>query len=213
MTSTPERIQRVPQVYRPLRRRALFLLVVGTLGFMAIPVAAQAASRSGAPQVRHTSTSTAKAQSSICGTVSAAAVSSIIGYKVPAGTFSTFNVKASKTNYETAAVLTTCTYGLETSMAAIQKAVTLSAEVLAKPLTASEIQQSIKKASALVKVKFSAYSGLGVPAFYFSLTESGLTGQGITAIPNGTHYYSAEVETKSVSKATLAALTKLAEKL
>jgi hypothetical protein len=75
------------------------------------------------------------------------------------------------------------------------------------------MQQSIKKASLTAKFKFSAYSGLGVPAFYFSLTESGITGQGITGVVSGTHYFGASVETKNVSMSKLAALAKLAEKL
>jgi len=52
-----------------------------------------------------------------------------------------------------------------------------------------------------------------VPAFYFSLTESGITGQGITGVIGGTNYFGASVESKNVSTSKLAALAKLAEKL
>jgi hypothetical protein len=52
-----------------------------------------------------------------------------------------------------------------------------------------------------------------VPGYYFSLTEAGITGQGITGIADGTHFFSADVESKNVSKATIAALAKLAEQL
>jgi hypothetical protein len=98
-------------------------------------------------------------------------------------------------------------------MATIVKAVTLSYEVISKPLTTAEMQASIKKASSTAKFKFSAYSGLGVPAFYFSLTEAGITGQGITGVADGTHYFGADVETAKVPKSTIAALAKLAANL
>jgi hypothetical protein len=98
-------------------------------------------------------------------------------------------------------------------MAAVLKDVSLSIEVISKPLTSAEMQQSIEKASKTAKIKFTTYSGLGVPGFYFSVTEEGITGQGITGIENGTHFFSADVENKNVSKSTIAALAKLAEKL
>jgi hypothetical protein len=98
-------------------------------------------------------------------------------------------------------------------VAALLKDVTLSYEVISKPLTTSEMQQSIAKASKSVKFKFIAYSGLGVPGFYFKLTEASITGQGITGVVSGTHYFGASVENKNVSKSTLAALAKLAETL
>jgi hypothetical protein len=151
--------------------------------------------------------------SSVCNNVSAASVSAIIGYKVPAPTANTFKIKASKVNYETSGINTTCTYGAETSMATIVKAVTLSYEVISKPLTTAEMQASIKKASAAAHFKFSPYPGLGVTAYYFSLTEEGITGQGITIVADGTHYFGADVETAKVSKSTIAALAKLSEKL
>jgi hypothetical protein len=125
----------------------------------------------------------------------------------------TLHIKASKVNYETSAVDTICTYGAETNMAGILKAVSLTFEVLSKPLTAAEIQASIAKASSFVKFKFIPYSGLGVPAYYFTLTEAGITGQGITGILSGTRYFGASVENKNISKSQLAALAKLAEKL
>jgi hypothetical protein len=181
----------------------------GALVVIAVPAVAQAAARSGVTnQGRHSVEGSSKAlSSSICGKVSAASVSSIIGYKVPAGVPYTRSIKPTKANYEISGKETICTYGAETSMATILKAVTLSFETLSKPLTPSEMQQSI------AKFKFSTYSGLGVPAFYFSLTESGITGQGITGVLGGTNYFGASVESKKVSKSSLAALAKLAEKL
>ncbi len=212
-TNAPQRPTR--QLHRPLRCRALLLAVAGALAVVAVPAVAQAASRAGVTvQTGHSVEGRSKAlASSICGKVSAATVSSIIGYKVPAGTSFTRSIKPTKENYEISGTDTTCTYGVETSMATILKSVILSFETISKPITSAEMQQSLAKASKLAKFKFSAYSGLGVPAFYFSLTESGITGQGITGVLGGTTYFGASVESKNVSKATLGALAKLAEKL
>jgi hypothetical protein len=212
-TNAPQRPTR--QLHRPPRCRALLLGVAGALTVVAVPTVAQAASRAGVTvQAGHSVEGRSKAlASSICGKVSAATVSSIIGYKVPAGTSFTRSIKPTKENYEISGTDTTCTYGVETSMATILKSVTLSFETISKPITPAEMQQSLAKASKLAKFKFSAYSGLGVPAFYFSLTESGITGQGITGVLGSTTYFGASVESKNVSKATLGALAKLAEKL
>jgi hypothetical protein len=204
-----------PEFDRARRYRALTLGVAGALALVALPVGAQAATRSGlSNHGRHVVESIATSRtSSVCSKVSAAAVSSIIGYKVPAGVPFTRSIKPTKENYEISGTETICTYGAETSMATILKAVSLSFESISKPLTSAEMQQSLAKASSLAKFKFSAYTGLGVPAFYFSLTESGITGQGITGVIGGTNYFGASVESKNVSTSKLAALAKLAEKL
>jgi len=213
--STTARNRPTSPLHRSLWSRALLLGIASASVLITVPAVAQAATRSGTVfNARHIVAATARAQSSsICSKVSAASVSSIIGYKVPPGTPYTFSIKPTKENYEISGKETTCTYGTETSMATILKAVSLSFETISKPLTTSEMQQSIAKASKLAKFKFSAYSGLGVPAFYFSLTESGITGQGITGVLGGTSYFGASVETKNVSMSQLAALAKLAEKL
>jgi hypothetical protein len=202
-------------LHRSLPSRALLLSIAGASVLITVPAVAQAASRSGVTiQGRHTVGGNERAlTSSICGKVSAASISSIIGYKVPPGTADTISIKPTKANYEISGTETICTYGAGTSMATIVKDVSLSFETISKPLTTSEMQQSLVKASKIAKFKFSAYSGLGVPAFYFSLTEAGITGQGITAVVSGTRYFGASVETKNVSKSELAALAKLAEKL
>lgn len=200
---------------RSLSYRALLVGIAGGSILLAVPTVAQAASRSGSTaQARHAAANTKKAMaSSICSKVSAASVSAIIGYTVPAPKTDTFAIKPTKANYGISGTNTICTYGAETSMATIVKAVTLEYEVTDKPLTAAELQASIKKASSIAKFKFTTYSGLGVPGFYFSLTEAGITGQGITGIEDGTHFFSADVENKNVSKATIAKLTELAKNL
>ena len=212
-TTTPPRPNR--QFHHPLRCRTLLVGITGALVMIAVPAVAQAASRTAVTiEGRQSVEGSSKAlASSICDKVSAASVSSIIGYKVPAGTAYTRSIKPTKENYEISGTETICTYGAETNMATILKAVSLSFETISKPLTSSEMQQSLAKSSALAKFKFSPYSGLGVPAFYFSLTESGITGQGITGVLGGTTYFGASVESKTVSKSAIAALAKLAEKL
>jgi hypothetical protein len=211
-TSAPRRIR---HFHSPLRTRVLLLGISGALALFAVPTVAQAASHAGEANQgsRDVQGDTKALVSSICSKVSAASVSAIIGYKVPAGVAYTHSIKPTKENYGISGNETICTYGAETSMASIVKAVSLSYETISKPLTSAEFQQSLAKASALAKFKFSAYSGLGVPAFYFSLTEAGITGQGISGVVNGTTYFGADVESKSVSKSTIAALAKLAEKL
>jgi len=200
--------------FKSLRSSALLLGIVGASGLVAAPAVAQPASRSGVtPQGRQVVTRTARPlSSSICSKVSPASVSAIVGYSVPAATTFIRNLKATKQNFGISAVATTCTFGAQTSMAALLKDVTLSFEVTSRPLTTSEEQQAIAKASATLKFKFTPYSGLGVPAFYFRLTAAGITGQGIEGVV-GTRSFGASVETKNLSKSKLALLAKLAEKL
>ena len=157
--------------------RAIIAGTASVATLLSIPTIASAVSppTSVAPAV-----TLAPRASSICSNVSAAAISSIVGYKVPAGTASVFKVKATKANFGISGVDTVCTYGEETSMAALLKDVSLTYEVLSKPITLAEIEQETKADSkGSVKYTFVPYTGLGVPAFYFSLTEAGITGQGI----------------------------------
>jgi hypothetical protein len=205
----------VPNRRPQLSSRALLLATAGVATLLCLPVMAQAATRSGVAIAGGNSGAgkPTPLKSSICGNVSAASISSIVGYKVPAGVGTTFNIKPTKANYEISGTNTVCTYGTAGSMAALLKDVSLTYEVISKPLTTTEMQQSIKEATKEAKFKFSAYSGLGVPSFYFSLTAAGITGQGITGVQNGTHFFGASVESKTISKSSLAALAKLAEKL
>jgi hypothetical protein len=202
--------------FRSLRSRALLLGIAGAACLFALPAVAQAASsRPGVtPEGRQAVARTARLlSSSICSKVSAASVSALVGYSVPAATPFTQTLKATKQNFGISAVATTCTFGAQTSMAALLKDVTLSTEVTSKPLTTSEMQQEVTKASgATFKFKFTPYSGLGVPALYFSMTAAGVTAQGIEGVA-GTKIFGASVETKTLSKSKLAALAKLAEKL
>ena len=201
--------------FRSFRSRALLVGIVGASGLFAAPAATQAASRLGvtAEGRQAVARTTTLLSSSVCSKVSPALVSAIVGYSVPAATPFTQTLKATKQNFGISAVATTCTFGAQTSMAALLKDVTLSSEVTSKALTTSEMQQEIAKTSgATFKFKFSTYSGLGVPAFYFSMTAAGISAEGIEGVA-GTKLFGASVETKTLSKSKLASLAKLAEKL
>jgi hypothetical protein len=200
---------------RHFSSRALLIGVAGALSLVVVPAAAQAATRSGiAVAARHADTGIPAAlKTSLCDKVSAASISAIIGYKVPAGTGTTFNIKPTKANYEISGTNIVCTYGTASSMSALLKDVSLSFEVISKPLTTAEMQNSIKEAAKEAKFTFVPYSGQGVTGYYFKLTEAGITGQGITGVEDSTHFFGASVESKTVSKSSLGALAKLASKL
>ena len=185
---------------RPSRAAAV-MIGIAAAGLLAVPSAAQAAAR-------------AELGSSICSSVSASSVSAIVGYRLPAATFSTVNLKATKTNDEISAVASSCTYGAETSMAALPKTVVLSLEVTSRSLTTAELKKTVAQAQSIkgLKMTITPYSGLGMPALYFTFSEAGITAQGISAL-NGTKEYGANVFTKTASKSEIAALVKLAEKL
>ncbi len=102
-------------IHRSLLTSSLVVALVGAGVLLASPITAQAASR--APHA-----------SSVCAKVSAASVSAIVGYKVPAATEYTIPVKPSKADYEVTGSDVICTYGAETSMATIVKAISLSFE-------------------------------------------------------------------------------------
>lgn len=169
------------------------------LGLVAVPTAAQASSL---PALA----------TSACSKVSAASVAAVVGHSVPAGTLFTHNLKATKANDGISAVVTSCFYGSVGSLAALGKDVILGIEVTSKPLTGSELKHALSQAQALA-FKFTPYSGLGMNAFYYTITEAGIPPiQGISAI-DGTTVYSAALYTKIPAVSKLAALVRLAEKL
>jgi hypothetical protein len=200
--------------YRSLRSRALLLGICVASGFVAAPAVAQATSRQavtaqGSQLVARTAR---PLSSSICSAVSAASVSALVGYSVPAATSTTTHIAATKQSYGISAVNTTCTFGAQASIAALTKDVSLTLEVTSRPFTASEMQQAFQKvANATLKIKVTPYSGLGVPGVHVTETSASITGEGIYGLA-GTRIFGATVfKTLSVSK--LATLAKLAEKL
>ncbi len=182
-----------------LRSVALFLSVAGAACAVAAPAVAQASS------------GPALSAAAICGKVSAGSVSRIVGFSVPAATALTTNVKPTKQNDEISALVTSCTYGSETSLAKLDKTVGLSYEVTSRALTTADLKEGLSQAQKL-NMKLVPYSGLGLSAFYFSFTNGGVTSQGISGLA-GTKEFGAFVYTKAVSMSELAALVRLAEKL
>lgn len=159
-------------------------------------------------------TQAASAPASICGKVSAASVSAIVGYKVPSPTQDVVHLPADKDNYEISSVETSCTFGADKSLAEIAKSVTLDISVAAKPFTEAELLASTKKAEELSHDTFKlvSYSGLGVPGYYLTETDAGLHIQVLSGVV-GAHSFGAAVYSTTLSKSKLAALAKLAEKL
>jgi hypothetical protein len=150
----------------------------------------------------------------ICAAVTAASISKVVGYAVPAASsLKDTSIIDKKDGISATAV--DCTYGKETSTASIAKAVTLTYEQLSKRLSSSEIKQDLlnaqKQAVGGATLKTASYSGLGVPAFTISTADGGIELNFLLAI-NGTKIVGAEISQKT-STATLAALTKLALKV
>jgi hypothetical protein len=155
------------------------------------------------------------AAASACSGASPAAVSAIVGHSVPAPVGTTSNVKASPQNFGASDVATTCTYGIEVSHPNLKNAVLLESQIESKAFTAADVQAALKRgeqAAGSAGLKFVPYSGLGVTAFYFTETTSGIYFQGIAGI-DGKHVFSAAVYSKTLSQSKLGALAKLAEKL
>jgi len=151
--------------------------------------------------------------SSPCDKVSAAQVSAVVGYKVPNGIVNVTVNRATKADFETSWVTTTCVYGSQTSVAAAKSAVQLVVGTFSKPFTLTQMERwTAAKATSSNGMKLSVYRGLGVPAFYSSLTVHGIFGQSITAVV-GPRFFGAFVETKMASRSEIAELAKLADRL
>ena len=173
--------------------RALALGIVGGLTMIVSPAAALAAP-------------------SICDRVSAASVSSIVGYPVPAAVIATRVLKATAESDGISGTDTTCTFGSQATIPALLKDVTLEEETTSKPLTVQEVESSLSAhANSSLKITVTSYSGLGVPAVYFTETGGGISGEGISGLV-GTRSFGASVE-QPLTRAKLAALAKLARNL
>lgn len=184
---------------RHLRSFGVLIAFTGTAVLAAAPGVAQASPGPGL------------SAAAICHEVSAASVSAIVGFSVPAATASVNNLKPTKENDEISAVVTSCTYGSEASLAALAKTVGLSYEVTSRPLTTAELKKGLSQAQKL-NMDLVPYSGLGLSAFYYKFTVGGVLTQGITGLSHKNEY-GAFVYTKAVSMSSLAALVRLAEKL
>jgi hypothetical protein len=154
---------------------------------------------------------TPKPSEGICSKINTQSVSAIVGYKLPAPSFSTLKLPATKKNDHISSVIESCTYGSLTSLSALATDVILEYSVTSKPLTAAEIKKGIAQVQQL-NMTFVPYRFLGVRAYYYSFTQAGITIQGLSAF-KGTNDYGAATYSKLTSKSQLASLVRLAEKL
>jgi hypothetical protein len=197
MTTSTRSSRHAHPAYRCARASAVLLGIAAASSLVAAPVA-----QASAPKHR---------SAGICGKISTASVSAIVGYSLPAPSVDTFTLPATKKNDEISSVVTSCAYGSETSLAALPKDVILDYVVTSRPLTKAEIKKGLAQEQQL-KMTFVPYSGLGVKAYYYSFTESGITIQGLTAF-KGTKDYGASTYSKLTSTSQLASLVRLAETL
>jgi hypothetical protein len=182
----------------------------------------------------HASAVTASAD---CSKVSSAAVSSIVGYTVPAPTSATDSCEVDKA-LNILASATDCSYDTMPSAADPYgaKVVSLSYEVFNKPVTeailkqaesAAEAKESAAEKATHFKAAYSSYSGLGVTAIYFKITSQlnfpkgvplpkGMSTtfdlEGIATI-NGKISFGAAVNNATLSQSKLASLVRLAMKI
>jgi hypothetical protein len=196
MTTTTRPSRRAHAAYRCARAAAL-------LGI------ATAASLAGAPVAGAVSAPKPPGPG-ICVKVSTASVSAIVGYSLPTPSADTVDLKATKSNDEISSVVTSCTYGAYT-LAALPKDVILDFAVTSRPLTPAEVTKGLSQAQK-IKMHIVPYHGLGMTAYYYSFTETGITIQGISGT-QGVKEYGAAVYTKNMSLSKLADLVQLAEKL
>jgi hypothetical protein len=152
-----------------------------------------------------------KPSEGVCAKISTASVSSIVGYTLPTPSVDTLKLPATKKNDEISSVVTSCTYGSQLSLAALPKDVILDYSVTSKQLTAAELKKALAQAQQ-IKMTLVPYHGLGITAYYYSFSESGITIQGLSGF-EGTKEYGAATYSKLTSKSQLASLVRLAEKL
>jgi hypothetical protein len=201
--------------HRSGRSAALLVGVVGivvALGLLVVPQVAEAASPSSAT-TDHVQVATSPASlksSSLCGKVSAAAVSAIVGYPTPAQALgsATTHVPATKQSHGISGVETDCVYGKGT------KSVILGYFVTSKPLTLSLLESETKSSlsGTGAKVKFTSYPGLGAQGFL--VTQGGTGGfEEIGGLTGNKAFIATTTFKGAVSLSKLASLARLAKKL
>jgi hypothetical protein len=143
--------------------------------------------------------------------LSQAAVSTIVGYKVPKPTGTTVDVKPTPANHQISSSGTTCEFSNGTSLADLKTTIVITKEVTSKALTAQVVETGLKTIKGST-VTVTPYGGLGGPALYYTQTLPGkITIYGMIAI-NGPTETSAARYT-STPQAELASLVKLGNKI
>lgn len=189
---------------RGANRRGAFWLGIWAVALL---VAAQAAAAAMSTRL----SSTPAPQAACDSALSPAAVSAIVGYKVPKPVGSAVNIPGSVTNHEISATGTSCEFSKGTSLTDLKTTIVITKEVTSTALTAQGIEAGLTSIKGST-ITVTAYGGLNGPAFSYTQTLPGaITIYGMVAL-NGTTQTSAGVYT-STPQATLASLVRLGEKL
>lgn len=138
-------------------------------------------------------------------------MSQLVGHTLPDPTsFTTTNVLDHTLGIS--AHVTACTFGHDSSLPQLEKAVSLFVETASKPITLAILKDGFAETAAASAgretIKSQTYNGLGTPALYVTTTVAGYTFQSLIAA-RGTTLFSVETA-KSVSRSTLVALVRLA---
>lgn len=159
------------------RTRRVLAGATATIGLLAVPGVVAAAARPAGHLV-------AASSASLCAGVSAAAVSSVVGYTLPAAV-----VTSSSGKWGTSTTIhsstTTCTYGAPNPMATTGQGVALAYDKLSSPPPKGEAVADLKASLARAekemppggKVTWKLSTQYGIPSLYFktSFTEQSVT--------------------------------------
>ena len=139
-------------------------------------------------------------------------MSAIVGYKLPAPSGDTFTLPATKKNDEISSVVTSCSYGSETSLAALPKDVILEYVVTSRPLTAAEIKKGLAQAQQL-KMTFVPYKRPWRHGLLLLVHRVGDHDPRVESRLKALRTTGPSTYSKLTSKSQLASLVRLAEKL
>ncbi len=216
MTPTTRSTRSAPA--RPAHRRARALVALaGATAVIGAPALAGASARTAPGAVaQHGALGSrlAPAKTTICSKVSPSAVSAIVGWTVPAGTYTSTSLAANAKDDDIASVEQSCLYGSYTSAAGLAHIVTLGIGTTSKPITNAVLQKLLQttEAAAHAKLAFTPYGGLGFPAWYITFKIGTDEVQEIAGV-QGTHWVAGAVFTKALPEAKVGSLAKLAEQL
>jgi hypothetical protein len=171
-------------------------------------VVACAGACAGAATARTANTSAATKE---CSKVSPSSVSAIVGHSLPAPVGQTISEKATKKNFNVAFQTLDCTYGVETSLAGLKKAVSISIEKLSRSLTSAELKKLVAGQQKVAGLKITPYPALGGSAYYMTASTAGIRIESLVT-GSGTKLYGATVQ-NNLSKSKLQSLLKLAQQL
>jgi hypothetical protein len=200
--------------YRPTHRlarsTALLVGIIGASSLLFVPTVAQATSRTKAMTEHSQVANPATLESSaVCSRVSAAAVSAIVGFSMPAQAAydGTSHQSATKQSHGISGVATRCFYGTP------PKLVVLGSDTVSKPISLQTIERTTKAdAGSGAQVVFTSYPGLGSGGILITIRGGGENVETIGSISGKTEFTAGEtIGIVPVSK--LASLAKLAKKL